>query len=253
MEKGLVELSEYRKKKNIADFHGKSAYCFLIGNKIIKIYANNNDQFYMSLDRNKINDLSSFKSNLILFPLEYLYENGRIEGEISKFIPDKSLENGALNDRTMILPLLRHYREIINEIKKFNELDMIDLCTSNVCYSGKNGFHIYDTTEWQFTDRMDNNNVRRFDFQLFNQLLDYLNFPSFFHDFINTRIMYNVIRGKYGKIGSDFLDTIQYNLMDDYHIEDFLILYMEMYKIYYNSEMKTLGQMKKYTKILKKG
>ena len=64
MKQGLVDLESLRKLKNEADFRGKSAYCFIRGNKIIKIYANKFDKGYIPLDRNSICDFSKYKAVL---------------------------------------------------------------------------------------------------------------------------------------------------------------------------------------------
>ena len=250
MEKGLVDLDIYRENKEKANFRGKSAYCFLLGENILKVYAESDDFEYMGLDRSKIVDLSHYKSKLIVFPTKYIYENGVIAGEVSRYISDRALDNNAFDNDVKVLELLRNYRDAINELKKFKQIDMCDLCTCNIAYSDESGFHIYDTTEWQHGTG--DYNIHRFDSAVFRVLIDYLCFPSYLHELIRTDIPYNVLKGYYGKLGKDFFDVITDNLMEKYCIEDFLNLYCEMYQRYYNSEMTTLNEMKNYTKILKK-
>ena len=252
MKKGLVDLDIFRDNKEKANYHGKSAYCFKLNNSVLKVYADFSDKEFSPIDRGSVVDLSKYKSSVIIFPSEYIYENGVISGEISRFVPDRALDDAAFNNNVRLLPLLRNYREAVLELKKFDFIDMFDLCTCNITYSGKNGFHIYDTTEWKYRSDEKNMNIYRFDSSIVKELLNYLEFPQFLHWFIDTKMPNNILNNDYGNLGKEFYEAIMDNLMDSYNVEDFINLFMKMYQKYYDREMKTLSDMKKYTKILKK-
>ena len=154
MNKGQVDLDILKVNKAMAKFRGKSAYCFLLEDKIIKIYADTNDIHYIHLNRNMIEDFSKYKSKTIVFPLEYLYENNQKVGEISKFIKNNSLLNNAFNAQTKINPIIRNYLVAVDEIKKYPNIDMIDIDPVNILYSGKQGFHIIDVMVALFTVKL---------------------------------------------------------------------------------------------------
>ena len=100
MNRGLVNLKELRENFDKADFkQGKSSYCFINGDEIIKIYAKKFGENYIPKD---VCDLSKFSADTIVFPKEYIYENGKIVGEISKYIKSKSI-NESFNKITNLI------------------------------------------------------------------------------------------------------------------------------------------------------
>ena len=70
MNKGLVDLKSLRKDILKADFRGKSAFCFVDGDKLIKIYARKTDRGYIYLDTDKINDFSKYSADTIVFNMQ---------------------------------------------------------------------------------------------------------------------------------------------------------------------------------------
>lgn len=255
MKRGEVDLNKLRASKEKYDFRGKTAYCFLNGKNIIKIYAQEDDDEYKSLNKDLIEDFSQNKSKIIVFPQEYLYQNGVKVGEISRFIKDKSLLENNFYGKIMVNSLIKNYNLVVNELKRINNIYMHDLDSVNILYSGRSGFHIIDVTEWTYKSDSSNINIYYFNRTLFRSICDFIGLPTFYHDFINTKITYNILYNEvdYGNLGKEFYNLIECNLMDDYHIVEFLEAYRAMYQIYYDREMKTLNQMKNYTKILKKG
>ncbi len=150
MKQDLVELDNLKKeiiiRKRNCDYslRGKTGFCFIKGNIVIKLYE-------YPKDIKNFCDLSMFKSDLISFPLDYIYENGKIIGEILPFYKGKTLDN-ALNIRSNIDSIVNHFNNIIEELDRFNNLAMYDMWTRNILYSSKNGMFLIDTTDWKIKD-----------------------------------------------------------------------------------------------------
>ena len=129
---GLVDLNMLRSLKRKANFHGKSAYCFIQGNKIIKIYAS--DDMYDKLDGKCIPDLSKYHKKTIIFPNKYIYEDGIKAGEIMDYIPDKSLYD-LMYDNILVNLFMKNYDVALRDIRKYSNILMMDLCSVNILYS----------------------------------------------------------------------------------------------------------------------
>ena len=255
MDKGFVDLAKLRANIHKADFRGKSAYCFIKGDKIIKIYAIPNDGTdYCSLDTNKICNLSKFRADTIVFPDKYIYENRRKVGEILEYIPDFSIDNSFNDDANLDL-IVNGYELVINDLYLYSNLEMIDLCYVNILYSNKNGFHIIDTTEWQMADNAIKANLYRLNSSLVNIVFRYLNIPikySKYYSKIDEVLMNNI--NNYGVPGIKLKKEI-FNIINDVHVDflELMFAYMDMYRIYSCSDAKRLEDIKEFTKVLKKG
>ncbi len=251
---GLVDIVKSRKNKAKADFRGKSAYCFIHGNKIIKIYANENDHGYTSLDRDTIIDLSTYKSDTIVFPDSYLYEKKEKVGEIMDYIKADHVRVPFYNNIN-VNRLLVNYENAYNDITVYNNILMRDLCDVNILYSEKDGFHIIDTTEWEFSDKNTiPYNIYKFKTSLINLIFEYIDIPIIY------RYEYPMIDGiirenayKYGLVGQRYFKVLSNVINNKCSFQELLFAYMSLYEKIYNTELKTLNDVKEMTKILKKG
>ena len=249
----MVDLEELRKKKAMANFRGKSAYCFIRDNKLIKVYANKQDVGFMSLDRDSICDLSKYEADTIVFPDYYLYEDGKKAGEVMDYINDLSIDV-AFDDRIELIPLVENYELVIRDILTFSNLKMCDLCDVNILYSQENGFHLIDTTEWELSDEKARWNIKRFNTYVIKTLLEYIDVPiNYCRDycFIDKKFQKKLF--KFGKPGERLYQTLDHNLNEKYSIYDLIYAYMTLYHKYYGEELKTLEETKELTKVLKKG
>ena len=254
MEKGLVDLASLRKLKNDADFRGKSAFCFVKGDKIIKVYASKSDKGYIPLDRNSICDFSKYESNTIVFPDEYIYENGRKAGEILRYIEKTSIYN-SLADNLDIYKFMEHYDMAIGDIIIYSNILMYDLGRVNILYSPIDGFNIIDTTEWEI-NKSDNNrdNIGRFSSSIIKSLLDYLDLNAI--NYYNYPMIDQKIKefiSKFGDAGKEFYRVIFNCMQERFNFIRFINAYMNLYQKYYSTDLKTLSDMKELTKVIKKG
>ena len=147
MKQSLVELEKLKKemliRKRNYDYNlrGKTGFCFIRGKIIIKLYEYPKDEKNMC-------DLSIFKSKRISFPIDYIYEKGKIIGEILPFYNADTLNN-SFNIRNNIDMLTKSFNEIIDEIDKFDNIAMYDMWAENILYSSKYGMFLIDTTDWK--------------------------------------------------------------------------------------------------------
>ena len=254
MNRGLVDLKELRKNMAKADFCGKSAYCFINGNKIIKLYVRPTDGgFYNCIDPTKVCDLSMFSADTIVFPEEYIYENGEIVGEISKYIRSKAI-NESFNNTAIIESIINGYDKVVKDLYLYNNINMVDLCFVNVLYSNKNGFHLIDTTEWYFQDNSLKKNMYYFNMSLIDAIVIYLDMPviySKFYNKIDNTFLNNV--EKYGSAGDRLKESIYAIMSNKYNFLRLLYAYMDTYRIHYGEDAKTLKDVNEFTKVLKKG
>lgn len=251
MNRGLVNLEELRKNFDKADFkQGKSSYCFIQGDKIIKVYAKKYEKNYLPKE---ICDFSKFSADTIVFPLEYIYENGKIVGEISKYIKSKAITE-SFNEKANLKAIIKGYERVINDMYLYDNINMMDLCSVNILYSNRNGFHLIDTTEWNFEDYALRHNLYYFNMSLLDALIEYAEIPIIYSKYYNKlddSFLNNV--EKYGKSGNSLKENIFMIMSNRYHFIKFLIAYMDIYRIHYGSDAKTLEDIKEFTKVLKKG
>lgn len=251
--RGLVDLKELRKNMLNANFRGKSAFCFINGDKIIKVYAKTSKNEYIPLDVDKLHDLSVFCADTIVFPDEYIYENGKKAGEILKYISDKSIDE-SFNDKVNLKKIIDSYEKVLCDLLLYSNLDMVDLCQVNILYSNKRGFHIIDTTEWVINNSLVNGNLYRFNSTLIEAVMEYLEIPIIYSRYANNlnKDFIDQLK-KYGREGKSLQKSL-INLMN--HNYDFLGLMfalMETSRIYNKKETETFQDIKEFTKVLKKG
>ena len=131
---------------------------------------------------------------------------------------------------------------------------MIDICYVNILYSNKNGFHIIDTTDWQFQDNSYKINIYRFNWSLTDVTIEYANIPLLYgkcYHKVDENYYNNM--AKYGNAGKRLQKNTNMIMVEKYRFLEWLYAYMEVYRIHYGEEMKTLKGVKEMTKVLKKG
>ena len=246
--KGLVD--EIKESKKDYDFEGKSGFCYIMGKKIIKIYATEKTHgIFAPPDPNKICDFSNLVADTIVFPEQYIYDRGRIIGEISRYIKSQPIYK-SFNGHVIIQRIIESYERVLADLRTYSNIDMQDLGITNILFSNKRGFHIIDTTDWQFKDNSLPLNIRNFDDSLIDGVTWYADVP-----FINQSEMvtyYNNL-AKYGPAGQKLQNYKNMIKNRDIHFLEFLYAYMEVYRIHYAEEMKNLKDVKEMTKVLKKG
>ena len=251
---GLVDIAKLRKNKAKANFRGKSAYRFIHGNKIIKIYASDKDNGYAPIDRDSIIDLSTYKSDTIVFPDSYLYEKKEKVGEIMNYIKADHVRVPFYNNIN-VNRLLVNYENAYNDITVYNNILMRDLCDVNILYSEKDGFHIIDTTEWEFSDKNTvPYNIYKFKSSLVNIILEYIDMPIIYrydYPMIDGIIQENAL--KYGSVGQRYFKVLNDIVNNKCSFQELLFAYMSLYQKMYNRDLKTMNDVKEMTKILKKG
>lgn len=246
MQKGLVDLLKIRQELMIQKddleytLKGKTGYCVVVDNKIVKYY----------FEPKKIdskNDLTNYKSSIIVFPISYIVHDNMIIGEIMDYIPDKNISD--LSNKTNIKKFLKDYLLVLSEFKKYSNLNMLDICENNITYSSHDGFHIYDSTDFVYEKNSLELNMERFNMALFYAISNYLGIPDCHLNLMNSKFLKNVMNNNlYGKE----LISLLYAMYDyDYHLIEFFNCFSEMYKQHYNCDIEKFQDMKKYTKILK--
>lgn len=251
MNRGLVNLSELRNSFNNADFkQGKSSYCFIRDDKIIKIYAPKYGDNYVPTE---VCDFSKFSADTIVFPDKYIYENGKIVGEIAKYIKSESIDK-SFNDKAIIKRIINSYEKVIEDMYLYSNIKMFDLCCVNILYSNNLGFHIIDTTEWCFSDNELKRNMHNFNSSLIQELLiEYLEIRMVFSKYYNTvdeTYMKNI--GKFGQAGQNLKKSIRLLMNNSYDFMRILTAYMDAYRVYSGNDAKTLKDINEFTKVLKK-
>ena len=253
MEKGLVDLAKLRSNMLNADYEGKSSFGFKMGNKFIKIYVRKSDKgVFCPPDVDKLVDFSMFKAKTIVFPEEYIYENGKKAGEISKFVHGKRLDEpvGYIKIKTM----LKSYDDLIADIYLYDFIDMADLCYVNIIYSNKSGFHIIDTTDWKIKDGSLNLNIYRLNSSLIDVIVEDMQIPirySKYYSKIDDTYYNNM--AKYGNSGKRLQQEMNMLMNNEFRFIDLLFAYLETYRIHYGEDANTLKDVKEFTKVLKKG
>lgn len=242
-------LVDYEKMINLFDCEkdpfGAQGFCLIKKDIVQKIY----------FERMRCeHDFTKYKSSQIAFPMHYLcdyhnFSSKEIVGEIMPYF-DKESITWSINETTRIDFLIEHYLEILHELEKYPEIDMMDLCSANILYSQQTGFSIIDTTCWRIDMKQDfiDGNKRDFDFGLASRLVDNVLEigPMLVTDYHFSK---NLMR--YGKVGHDLLRVLEATLDDDYQILAILQLYRLIASSNGLEPIRTLGDAKNYTKKLK--
>lgn len=197
-------------------------------------------------------DLSGYQSSKIAFPIIYFYDQNdpsKIVGEKMIFYDKKSI-GFAINGRTDINLLIKHYLDILWELERFPEIRMEDLVSPNILYDKKTGFTIIDTSDW----RIDKNNnyfdynKHLIEYEITDILLgDYLGIFKLTVD--DIKFCRNLLQ--YGVQGKMLLRILELVLDDEDHLIEIIQLYKKIFDNAGKKSIKTIDDMKKYTKRLK--
>lgn len=227
----LLTINELKNERIIKEknrdysLSGKTGYCFIRGNRIIKLY-----EFPKKYDVNY--DMTKFKSERISFPLDYLYEEGRIIGEILPYYKALNIEN-IINLRSNIIQLASFFEEMCNEVKKFPNIAMYDIWLGNILYSNKKGMFLIDTTDWKISEKNCNEyNLKLLEESMIKLLKDLVIQSENFQKGSLLRYLFEYINN-----GNSLVDLLKE--------------YREKVKNEYNCEIKSVSDVKKYMKIMK--
>ena len=201
MQNELYNLKELRKeilkRKQNDDYSlsGKMGHCFIKGDKVVKIYdySRNSTEFC---------DLTKFKSDCISFPIDYIYEKGKIIGEILPYYHAYTADV-TLNVRSNAISFMKYYDEIEKEIEKFPNIKMIDLWIRNILYSSRKGFYLIDTSDWIIKEE----NYSAYNIRLFDNSLFYL-LKDLIYDSINNKVFFEYLCESVGS-GESLLELLK--------------------------------------------
>ena len=240
----LGDLRKYQKeikikrKNNDKSLSGSTGSCIVHGDKIIKMY-------YTPQSIYNIVDLSGYNSERISFPLKYLKRRKYYYGEIMPYFQIDNVLN-ALEYNGNIDKLIYNYQQIVEEIKKFSNLLMVDLCYLNILYDEDKGFYLIDVTEWQ--DDVDS----LYGKSLFENNVDDLNESLFY---CIWKIVFNKtddplwIKYIFGeRVYDAFIESLQVKC----DFLKFMDIFREDTLKRYNLMLNNIEDMKKSVKILKK-
>ncbi len=246
----LVNLKELRRNFAKADFkYGKSSYCFINGDYIVKVYARKKYGYYPE----NVCDFSKNEAKTIVFPRMYIRENGSIVAEVSKYINNDDIIN-SFNADAKLNVIVKGFDLVVEDFYTYQEIRMDDLCSANILFSNELGFHIIDTTDWKERVGSLNYNLARFNMALISVINDYLEIP----------VVYSV---SYNKIDQDFYQNMAkfgnpglrlqacMTLIMNNRFDFLRLLYalMDGYRVYSKQDAKTLGDVKEFVKVLRKG
>lgn len=224
--------------------YGSQGFCLVKGNLICKIYFEPKFKKY---------DFTNYKSSYITFPIRYLYDRENtsdgIIGEIMPYYPKEAI-TWSIDEKIDLEKFIKNYQDIKEEVFKYPEIEMVDLCEPNILYDDS-GFSLIDTTKWIIhkNGKFSNQNIRKIDFELFyrivcqilgitNQVLDNGNF---YHNL-----------QKYGKFGNDLFKNVSLGLEDErYELLVILQLLQEIALKSGNERINTLEDAQNYIKTLK--
>lgn len=256
MNRGLVNLVELRKRfaNGEYDFIGNTAYCFHIGDKIVKVYGTKKDKYeFVCIDPKKVCDFSMYKADTIVFPEEYIKENGLPAGEVSNYVNSKKITE-SFNDDASLLGMIDGYTPLVKDILSFPEIRMNDLGSENILYSNELRYHIIDSTPWEKELNATDFNLFYLNMSLVSTLLENLEMPVKYSKLFNKidSKFYNNI-GKFGTPGKDLQKYLKLIVYRQYDYIGFISSLMEMYQRYTKEDANKLKEIKEFVKVLKKG
>ncbi len=248
MKKGKVDLEkylyakEYLKDDTSNELMGSEAICFIEGKKVIKIYLEPKEEQNI--------DLSKYQSERIAFPKYYLEKDNLRYGEVLPYFRGKTLEKG-LSWYTNVDSFIYNYEDIIYEITLYPNIKMNEISYfENVIYLPINGFYLIDTTKWQETkENMTLGNIYGINRVIISHLSKVI--------FEKEVVLANRDLDKYyqcledNSLGQELKELLKCNFKEDYHIISLLKAYKEFIKAYYGYEVENIGDIKKYTKMMK--
>lgn len=212
-----------KQKRHDHSMSGKTGYCFIKDDKIIKIYEH--PKIY-----NSDYDMTYYKSRRISFPMDYIFENGAIIGEVLPYYNIESI-NKSFNSPYNIDFMIDAYQEIDQEMRRYPFIAMYDICKENILYSDSEGMFLIDTTDWvKEEENCIDYNLRLLERSILIALKDMIVKYNYYKETINGEALLRY-----------FYDYIN----DDNNIIDLLRDYRDITKINHNYD-------KKYLKIIKK-
>jgi len=121
----------------------------------------------------------------------------------------------------------------------------------NIIYQQGTGFYLIDTTSWKEEENQDKINIYKFNESIFFHLIKLI------FDYSEKTLILKEIESNYSFLKNNPLSRELYRILDsnfnnDFHIALLLEAYKDFVKTYYGSEIETIGDIKKYTKIMKK-
>ena len=248
---GVSDLLKYQneieRKTNECDFslRGNDGFCFIEGDLIVKVYNS-------PIIEQKMCDFSKYQSERIAFPFYYIKKGKRYYGEVMPYYPYQPIER-SINENTDVNSLLVNYYQMVEELKKYPNIHMQDVDGyQNILYDEQKGIFFIDTLSWEDLEwtGQDKYNTKKLDKALFYVINNMVNSED------NDLVLLKELKEKYKMIrdtnlGKEFLAILESNLRYNYRFLDYLNCYREIIKKEFDYEVKTLEDVKKYTKIMK--
>lgn len=246
-----INLSKLREKFDKADFkYGKSSYCFIIDDKIIKVYARKKDGSYPE----NVLDLSKYSADTIVFPEGYIRENGKIVAEVSRYINSQDIIM-SFNDDAFLDAIIAGYELLVQDFELYQDLFMQDLCSANILFSNELGFHVIDTTEWKEEVGAFKKNLYVLNSALISRIIDYLEIPiTYGYRSISNSVdeAFNNTLSRYGAAGMGLQWCIEKIINNRLSFLNLINSLITLYREYYGTEAKTLDDLKKLIENLNK-
>ncbi len=224
--KELQKEKKSREKDRDYSLSGKTGSCFIRGDKIIKLY-----DYSKKYDTN--NDLTKYKSERISFPVDYLYQKGKIIGEVLPYFKAEDLEK-KVNSRSNINFLINACQEVEKEISRFPNILMRDIWGGNILYSSKKGMYIIDTTDWE----VGRENYSPYNLRLFENSL--------------LVLIENLILTSDRQTNNEILKILYEYISDGESLLELYKDFKKMISLKYNYDIKNVADAKKYIKIIKR-
>lgn len=240
----MVDIGKYKKQIKIKQqnydnsLSGCTGYCFIEGNKIIKIY---NRSYALS----EVDNMSSYSSSRISFPIEYIKRMNRYYGEIMPYYNVSNILE-SFKIKCDIDKLISNYFIIVNEMRKFPEIMMNDLSYPNILYDEEKGFYLIDITNWKIKKEL-----KSFDLSKINigELNDSI--ISCFSELVSGEWCEDMWFLKVLDEKKENL-YLNYKSIRYYDFIKIMDLYREKILKRYNIDIKNIEDIKKSVKILKK-
>ena len=173
MSKIVTSLEELDKIKGKELGEGREGICYYLNNSslILKIYKEDK----RPRELNGSNNISSY----IAFPKDIFTDsNGNIIANTMSFLPGKKITDG-FPEHIEISKIKEAYNRLLEEIKKFPNIYMSDLCLDNILYDeNTNSFYIIDTKQWKNWDDSFGLNYARLDQNLSAALYENISWLS---------------------------------------------------------------------------
>ena len=236
----MVDLKRYRKEVfNFKDdnLSGCTGKCFIEGNQVVKIY-------YSPRVKDEVTDLTTYRSPRISFPLEYVKKRRYYYGEVMPYFPYKNLLEG-INKDTQLEKLINDYNVIVDEIKRFPDLIMNDISWPNILYDNNQGFYLIDISNWEEAEIFNHGKFLEYNIGDLNDSIIYCLWKKC------TSLDYDDYWIK-KYLGKSFYEAYICSIRGTYEFSKLLSICCEITQNYYNCDIKSIDDLQKSAKILKK-